>query len=490
MTRKRQEQTTDNAGVRRIFLYVLAGYLLLVVLFYFLAGDQLHYRATRGAIEMPAADAASMELSDGAAVEQVFTAKIDRIENIGVQFGTYYRTNAGTLTMELRSQSDGEVLLRQDFDVASIAEGQIAEMTAETLIENSTHAPLVLRLTADSESGMGVTPLISLNEKVSEDTTEQSVLLFNGEAAEGALCFSASGEDYIWTGRHYWKFALGLGVLLAAVFFAVIKRYKAGKRSYLISSVLALEKYRFLIDQLVARDFKTRYKRSVLGMFWSVLNPLLTMMVQYFVFSKIFKNDVPNFAVYLLIGVVMFSFFSESTGLTLTSILGNAGLITKVYMPKYIYPLTRTLSSLVNLALSLIPLAVMCLATGVEFKKSAILALHFFVCLVIFTLGLGMLLATSMVFFRDTQFLWSVLSLMWMYATPIFYPERILPDNLKIILEINPLYYFIKNARVCILDGISPEPTEYFLSMAVALGMLLIGALVFRRHQDKFVLYL
>ena len=176
--------------------------------------------------------------------------------------------------------------------------------------------------------------------------------------------------------------------------------------------------------------------------------------------------------------------------MTLTSILGNASLITKVYMPKYIYPLTRTMSSAVNLSISLLPLLIVCFATGVTFHKSAALVLYFLICLIIFSLGLGMLLATSMVFFRDTQFLWSVLNMMWMYATPVFYPETILPDNFRIVLQVNPLYHFLKSARMCILDGLSPEPAVYFQCLMMALGMLLLGAFAFYRKQDKFVLYL
>ena len=214
------------------------------------------------------------------------------------------------------------------------------------------------------------------------------------------------------------------------------------------------------------------------------------MCVQYFVFSTIFKNDIENFAVYLLIGVVLFNFFSEACGMALTSILGNAGLITKVYVPKYIYPLTRVMSSMVNLAISLIPLLIVCLVTGVHFHKSAVLALYFIVCLVIFCLGLGLLLATSMVFFRDTQFLWGVLTMVWMYATPIFYPETILPQEFRFVLNINPLYHFLRSMRMCILDGISPEPFVYVQCFGIALAMLLIGALIFKIKQDRFVLYL
>lgn len=176
--------------------------------------------------------------------------------------------------------------------------------------------------------------------------------------------------------------------------------------------------------------------------------------------------------------------------MALTSIIGNAGLITKVYMPKYIYPLTRVMSSVVNLGISLIPLILVALATGVRFQKSAVLAFYFWACLIIFSLGLGLLLSAAMVFFRDTQFLWGVMTMIWMYATPIFYPESILPEEFRFVLNINPIYHFLKNTRICILDGISPEPAVYVYCLMMAMCMLTLGAWVFRRSQDRFVLYL
>ena len=176
--------------------------------------------------------------------------------------------------------------------------------------------------------------------------------------------------------------------------------------------------------------------------------------------------------------------------MALTSILGNANLITKVYVPKYVYPLTRVMSSVINLGISLIPLVLVCLFTGVQFHRSVILALFFFICLIIFSYGLSLLLSAAMVFFRDMQFLWNVLSMIWMYATPIFYPESILPENFRFVLAINPLYYFIQNTRLCILDGLSPEPVAYLQCMLIALGMLLAGSFVFRKSQDRFILYL
>ena len=478
--------TPSTPLLRRMAAALVLGYVLFVLLFYFLAGDQLHLRESRGDLSLPTAESGTVELATGNVVEQIFTAKIQRLEKISVQWGTYYRPNTGTVVMELYDTRTNTMLMSQQFDAAAIVEGGLTEMTAEEPIEGLYEVPLLLRVySPDSQIGSAVSPL--MNTQIRE---EGFSLTLNGVYTPGILCFSASGTDYIWTGLHYWQFAAA-GLVLILLFLGVVwYRCHKGKRSYVVNAVVAIQKYGFLIRQLVSRDFKTKYKRSILGVLWSFLNPLLMMCVQYFVFSNIFKSDIPNFAAYLLIGTVMFNFFTESCGMALTSILGNASLITKVYMPKYIYPLTRVLSSLINLAISLIPLVIVCLATGIHFRKSAVLALFFLTCLVIFCLGFGLLLSTSMVFFRDTQFLWGVLSMMWMYATPIFYPESILPEQFRFVLQINPLYHFLKNTRMCILDGLSPEPVAYVQCFLIALVALLIGALVFHKNQDKFVLYL
>lgn len=468
-----------------ICVLVLAVYMVLALAFHFLAGDQLLYRDSRNNLDMPAAETGTVEMVQGTVLEQTFTTGIERLQSISLQWGAYYRANTGTVTMELVDSRNQAVLMSGSFDAAAIQEGQTLTISAQTPLEGLYMVPLILRVTGDSAAGSAVTPLMT---NMVRDST--CVLTVNGEPMAGMLCFSASGQDYIWTGLHYWLF-VALGAVLLALFLAVVLfRYITGRRSYVVGALAAMKRYRFLIQQLVARDFKTKYKRSVLGVFWSFLNPLLTMLVLYFVFSNIFRFDIAHYPVYLLIGIVAFNFFNEACSMSLMSILGNAGLITKVYMPKYIYPLTRTMSSAVNLAISLIPLVLICLVTGVEFHKSAVLAFYFLACLIMFSLGLGILLSAAMVFFRDVQYLWSVISMMWMYATPIFYPESILPEEFKFVLDINPIYYFLKSMRMCILDGISPEPRMYMLCFVIALGMLLIGAFVFRKTQDKFVLYL
>lgn len=486
-TNKKEPSSIDPI-LKKVAAVCVVGYLLMAVLFPLLTGDQLYMKQSDGCMSMPKAQSGTVELYAGNCIDQHFTTRIQRLETVSLQWGTYYRTNAGTVIMELYNMNTEQVLLSGRFDAATIPEGGITTLTAETPLEGLAGVPLMLRVySPDSQPGSAASPLM-----YTESTLPNTLLFFNGvaEPITGTLCFSVQGTDYIWFGLHYWVFAvLGFGLLLAELVYAYWK-YSHGRTSYLVNAILAVQKYRFLIRQLVSRDFKTKYKRSVLGVFWSFLNPLLTMSVQYFIFSTIFKSDIPNYAAYLLIGIVCFNFFSESCNMSLYSILGNASLITKVYMPKYIYPLTRVLSSVVNLGISLIPLIIVCMVTGVQFEKSALLALFFLVCLIVFSMGMSLILSAAMVFFRDTQFLWGVFSMVWMYATAIFYPESILPDNFRFVLDINPLYHFIKSIRICILDGISPEPAMYGRCLLIALLMLLLGALVFKKNQDRFVLYL
>ena len=489
MRKTNKKKTTPiDPILKKVAVVCVIGYVLLAVLFPLLAGEQLYLKQSDGCLSMPIAQSGTVELYAGNCIDQHFTTRVQRLETVSLQWGTYYRANAGSVVMELYNMNTEQILLSGSFDAATIPEGGVTTLSAETPLEGLAGVPLMLRVySPDSQPGSAASPLMH-----TESTLPNTLLFFNGvaEPVMGTLCFSVQGTDYIWFGLHYWAFAaFGFALLLAELVFAFWK-CSSGRKSYLINAILAVQQYQFLIRQLVARDFKTKYKRSVLGMFWSFLNPLLTMCVQYFIFSTLFKSDIPNYASYLLIGIVCFNFFSEACNMSLFSILGNASLITKVYMPKYIYPVSRVLSSVVNLVISLIPLIIVCVVTGVQFEKSALLSLYFLLCLVVFSLGISLLLSAAMVFFRDTQFLWGVFSMIWMYATAIFYPESILPDNFRFVLDINPLYHFIKSIRICILNGISPEPSVYGQCLLIALGTLLFGAFVFKRNQDRFVLYL
>lgn len=477
---------SKNKREIKFAVLLLLIYILSAVLLYWIGDDQFHFRQSKGNISMQLAEHGSIELSEGSVIEQTFSAKIQRLKTVSVQWGTYYRQNYGNATMELINLIDGKVLMSRNIDVANIEEGDIIEMSSEYPIDSIYNVPLQLKIYADSKPGSSASPMMAENVQVDNNYS----LSFNGKPVNGVICFSVTGEDYIWIGLHYWEFVIGIGIILFTFSVIFWIQYKQGKQNRITNLVIAMKKYRFLINQLVSRDFKTKYKRSILGVFWSFLNPLLTMGVQYIVFSNLFRFDLPNYQVYLIIGIVFFNFFSESTNMALGAIIGNAGLITKVYVPKYIYPLTRVISSLVNLLISLIPLLLVTFFSGINPTKAYLLIPFALCCITFFCLGIGLVLASAMVFFRDIQFLWGVLTMIWMYLTPIFYPASILPKNIIWILDFNPLYHFISFTRSCIMDGVSPEPIVYFECLIMSASSLLIGSIIFKKTQDRFILFL
>lgn len=265
---------------------------------------------------------------------------------------------------------------------------------------------------------------------------------------------------------------------------------RQGKGTLAGNAVRGLVRYEFLLRQLVARDFKTKYKRSVLGMLWSLLNPLLTMTVQYIVFSRLFRFEIRNYPVYLLSGIVFFNYMSDATSQGLMSIVSNASLINKVYVPKYIYPFSRVLSCGVNFLLSLVALYIMIIYTGMRITVNHIFVIYGVACTFIFTLGATFFLSALMVFFRDVQFLYGVFLQMWIYLTPLFYPESILPEWVMRIVEFNPMYHFIRFVRIIILNGTLPEFKAWVFCAVFAVLPFIAGYWVFRKLQGRFILYI
>ncbi len=260
-----------------------------------------------------------------------------------------------------------------------------------------------------------------------------------------------------------------------------------------------IKKYRFLLSQLVIRDFKVKYKRSVLGVLWSVLYPLLMMMVMAIVFSNMFKFSMEgvNYLVYLMTGLVVFNYFSEATNNAMGSIFGNSSLINKVYIPKYIFPVAKCLFVGINFLFSLIPLLLIIIFSGnpAEGTKCVIniyyLLLPFiYGCMFMFTLGVGYVLATVSVFLRDMVYIWGILLTILNYFTPLFYQISILPESLQSIFKLNPLYIYINASREIILNGTMPTPLYLLACFGSASIMLIIGLFVFRKKQNKFVYYL
>ncbi len=256
-----------------------------------------------------------------------------------------------------------------------------------------------------------------------------------------------------------------------------------------IIAIREFKKHNFLLYYLTARDFKVKYRRSVLGIFWSVLNPLLMMIILSLVFSSIFRADIANFPVYLILGQSLFQFMSEGSSSAMSSILANAPLIKKVYIPKYIFPLEKVIFAFVNFVVSLVAVALVMLVFKVVPSWQIVFLPLLLVYMMLFTLGLGLLLSALAVFFRDIIHLYGVLVTAWTYLTPLFYPISMLPDWLQQALQFNPMLHYVNYFRDILLYHTAPTLLENLICIVFAVVTLVIGLFAFRKSQDKFILH-
>ena len=252
--------------------------------------------------------------------------------------------------------------------------------------------------------------------------------------------------------------------------------------------LLNFSKYKFLLYELVKRDIKIKYRRSALGILWSFLNPLLMMIVLTIVFSTFFQRDIPNYPVYLLTGRLIFDFFSGSTRAAMVSIRSNASIMKKVYVPKYIYSLSVIISNFVNFLISLIVLVLVMIATGASFSVFNLAGILTIIPLFILTLGVGLILATVTVFFRDIEYLYGVFMTLFMYGCAIFYPISIVPSQFLPFFLANPVYSAISSFRDSILYGQLPAIGPFLYLSTFALVSLIIGVIIFYKYQNKFIL--
>ncbi len=483
----------DINKLKKGCLIVFLCYVLIAILFYWIAGEQLHYQAV--ATSEVGASAAVGEITKDVVLKQGFVPEADELNGISFLISTYERVNTSNINIRIVDES-GTTISSNDIQTSTLNDNSFVYLTfdAPISLKKGTKYDIIIS-SNDGTIGNAVTfwmgnAMSVPRGQIALDMNSVEPLYINGESSNNVLVFQLQMRNQLSFGQYYWYYVLIVGLLLAAYLLLLVYKQRKGESFWGIRLINVFKRYRFLMKQLITRDFKTRYKRSVLGVLWSFLTPLLTMSVQYLVFSTLFKSNIPNFAMYLLAGIVCYSFFNESTNLSLTSITGNATLITKVYMPKYIYPLSRVLSSSINLLFSLIPLIIVMVISRLPITKSILLLPFGVICLIAFCTGMGFLLSTLMVFFRDTQFLWNIVGMLWMYATPIFYPESIIPQKLMPLFKCNPLYHIIRFMRSIFIEGVSPAPKAYLFCIIASFVPLLIGTLVFKKNQDKFVLNL
>ena len=483
----------DFKRSKRLMAIWAACYWILAVTIYLVAGQQFHYTAVTS--DALSATTTVGELVDGMTITQRLIVPAESLTGFDLMTATYGRSNTGTLHAVFTNNA-GEVVAAKDIDIATLPESKYFTISLDSVAQVQAGDPLTLTLTTTGcMPGNAITiycgdTIVAGRFDIVQSISEADRYTINGVPGAGKLCVKVNCIRTLTFYRDYWLIIGGAFAALALLCLYWWRGAKDGRNNPLVAVCMLFTRYGFLIRQLVSRDFKTKYKRSALGMAWSFLNPLLTMSVQYVVFSTLFQSDIPNYPVYLLSGIVFFNFFSEAVSMGMTSITGNASLIKKVYMPKYIYPVSRILSSLVKFALAIIPLLLVMLITGTAFTPALLLLIFDMLCLLGFVTGMSLLLTTAMTFFQDTQFLWGVVSMMWMYLTPLFYPESIIPAQFLTVYHMNPMYQYITFARICIIDGVSPEPMAYLWCILSSVVVLGLGILTFKRHQDKFVLYL
>ena len=248
--------------------------------------------------------------------------------------------------------------------------------------------------------------------------------------------------------------------------------------------------YSFIFEELVKRDFKKKYKRTVLGMAWSVLSPLMMLLVMRLVFTRFFGRGMEHYTTYLFCGNLVFSFFSDTTNQGMTSLTNNAGIFTKVNVPKYLFLMSKNVQCLINFGLTLCVFFFFCILDNITFTWRFILLVYPVICQVLFNFGLGLILSALFVFFRDIQYLWSIFTQLLMYMSAIFYSTSSYSENVQNLFLLNPVYVFIHYYREIVIGATVPSLTLHLLMTVYTVLVLRIGFWMYKKYNHSFLYYL
>lgn len=250
-----------------------------------------------------------------------------------------------------------------------------------------------------------------------------------------------------------------------------------------------LKQHQFLFEELVKRDFKKKYKRTVLGMLWSILSPLLMLLVMKLVFTQFFGRGTPHYTTYLFCGNLVFSYFNESTREGMSSLMSNARIFTKVNVPKYLFLFSKNVQTLINFCLTLCVFFVFCVLDNITFTWKLICLLYPIACLVLFNIGVGLVLSALFVFFRDIQYLWSVFTQLLMYMSAIFYTIDRYSYTAQCLFLLNPVYLFIRYFRKIVIEATVPTLWFHLLMAADVAIVLGIGCWMYKKYNHRFLYY-
>lgn len=253
--------------------------------------------------------------------------------------------------------------------------------------------------------------------------------------------------------------------------------------------MLKMKQYQFLFEELVKRDFTKKYKRTILGMAWSIISPLLNLLIMWLVFSKFFGNNVNHYVIYLFAGQLVFSYFTDATNLGMTSLVGNAGIFTKVNVPKYLFLFSQNVSSLINFGLTLLIFFAFVAFDGIPFTWKFFLLIYPIACLIVFNVGMGLVLSALFVFFRDMQYLWGILTQLLMWMSAVFYTINNYSQLVQNLFLLNPIYLYIRYFRKIVLDGVIPTLQFHLLAASYALIVFGLGTYMYKRYNHEFLYY-
>lgn len=473
------EMECKNKRKSLIIIFSIAFFVLVVVFFWLVKND---WTKTEYKFESVMRGYTTQELTEDSTISQIVTIPVEYIEELLLDINCWSPENQNIIFVSV--QVNNEKLWEGSIPYSDILVNEMTTIKIDPPLHVEGQSIMV------SLKGQGEVSLWAGNTRAAGRfvvaTEDNDSLRMDGDTLAGQLVMQVHGYNQLNVLPYYWPVAivvymLGIGVLLWS---------QRNAQSLLNRIYIIIRRYKYLLYQMISRDFRIKYKASIMGVLWSFLNPMLMTVVYYFVFSSVFKSSMENFVVYLMSGIILFNYFSEATSQGLLSIVNNASLINKVYIPKYIFPISKVLSSAINLGISFVPLLILMAFVEVQFTKALLLIPLLIIFLIAFSTGISMIVCSLYVFFRDMQFLWSLAMTIWMFLTPIFYPETIIPEAYIHLYHANPMYQMCAFARTIILEGHAPSPRNILLCLVSAVVALAMGHLVFHKTQNRFTLYL
>ena len=250
-----------------------------------------------------------------------------------------------------------------------------------------------------------------------------------------------------------------------------------------------LKEHKFLFEELVKRDLKKKYKRTIFGMFWSILSPLSMLCVLAVIFGHLFGRSIPHYLIYLFSGQVIFNYYIESTNGGMSALTGNANIFTKINVPKYLFLLSKNVSSLINFFIILCIYFLFVVIEGLPLTWTFVMLIYPIACLILINLGMGLILSALYIFFRDVEYLYRIFTQIVMYGSAIFYSIDILPTNLQLLFYCNPIYVCITYFRSIVIDAVIPPVWLHILLALYTLVIVSIGCWMYKKYNYKFLYY-